>query len=257
MDGIAPFDPTSKAAWYVIDRRHNRGLVATYQSDPFFSFHCINAWEQPSASNPQETDIIAELTLYENTDVIPRYYYDNLLSSLCTPDSDFSGPKRLSCLPMHAQFRLPSIPTNAPLSQPLDAERLFLADKMHSFELPTINPSHLTRRHRYTYGCTDRLKSSFMDGIAKFDNLLQTSIFWEHEGHTPGECIFIADPQGSDEDDGVLLSVVLDGYVERSYLLVLRAKDLTEVGRAEVPGPVAFTFHGAFKGVGARYTGDV
>lgn len=96
-----------------------------------------------------------------------------------------------------------------------------------------------------------------MDGIAKFDNTTQNSIFWEREGHTPGEAIFIADPNGKNEDDGVLLTVVLDGYVERSYLLVLRAKDLSEMGRAEVPGPVAFGFHGAFKGAGMQYSGDI
>jgi torulene dioxygenase len=257
VQAIAPFDPTSKAMWYVIDRTHNGGLVATYQSNQFFSFHSINAWEEPSATDPSQIDIITELSLFENTDVIHRFYYDNLLSSLNTPDSEYAGKKRLSCLPMQAQFRLPNISSNAPLSPPREAERLFLADKMISVELGTINPHYLTRRHRYTYGCADRLKSSFMDGIAKFDNVTQTSIFWEQEGHTPGEAIFVADPEGKEEDDGVLLTVVLDGYVERSYLLVLNAKDLKEVGRAEVPGPVAFGFHGAFKGAGMQYSGDI
>ncbi|KAF9695581.1 hypothetical protein EKO04_006469 [Ascochyta lentis] len=257
VQAIAPFDHTSKTMWYVIDRTHNRGLVATYSSDAFFCFHSVNAWEEPSAGNPSQTDIITELSVFENTDVVHRFYYDNLISSLSTPDSEYTGKKRLSCLPMQAQFRLPEISTSLPDAQPKEAQRLFLADKMVSLELPTINPSYLTRRHRYTYGCADRLKSSFMDGIAKFDNTTQTSIFWEQEGHTPGEPIFVADPKGKGEDDGVLLTVVLDGFVERSYLLVLNAKDLKEVGRAEVPGPVAFGFHGAFKGLDTRYTGDI
>ncbi|KAJ8113453.1 hypothetical protein OPT61_g4412 [Boeremia exigua] len=256
IQAIAPFDSGSKASWYVIDRKENRGLVATYESPQFFAFHSINAWEEPSANDSSQTDIITELSLFENTDVIHRFYYDNLLSSLGS-DSEYAGKKRLSCLPMHAQFRLPSISANISASTPREAERLFLADKMISLELPTINPLYLTRRHRYTYGTTDRLKSSFMDGLAKFDNTTQTSIFWEREGHTPGEPIFVADPDGKAEDDGVLLTVVLDGHVERSYLLVLNAKDLTELGRAEVPGPVAFGFHGAFKGEGIQYSGDI
>ncbi|KZM20316.1 Torulene dioxygenase [Ascochyta rabiei] len=257
VQAIAPFDHNSKTIWYVIDRSQNRGLVTTHTSDAFFCFHSVNAWEEPSASNPSQTDIITELSIFENTDVIHRFYYDNLLSSLSTPDSEYASKKRLSCLPMQAQFRLPGVSAALHDGQPRDAQRLFLADKMVSLELPTINPSYLTRRHRYTYGCADRLKSSFMDGIAKFDNTTQTSIFWEQEGHTPGEPIFVADPKGSEEDDGVLLTVVLDGSVERSYLLVLNARDLEEVGRAEVPGPVAFGFHGAFKGLGTKYTGDV
>ncbi|KAF3039388.1 hypothetical protein E8E12_007844 [Didymella heteroderae] len=256
IQAIAPFDRKDKAMWYVVDRTNDRGLVATYKSSPLFSFHSVNAWEEPSSTNPSQTDIVTELSLFENTDVIHRFYYDNLLSSLHSK-SDYVGEKRLSSLPMQAQFRLPNVPTETTISKPQDAERLFLADKMVSIELPTINPLYLTKRHRYTYGCADRLKSSFMDGIAKFDNTTQTSIFWEQEGHTPGEPIFVADPEGTEEDDGVLLTVVLDGYVERSYLLVLRAKDLTELGRAEVPGPVAFGFHGAFKGDGMQYSGDI
>lgn len=254
-DAIAPFDPNSKATWYVIDRTRGKGLVATYESDPFFCFHTVNAWEEPNEINPKKTDIIAELSMFENTDVIHRFYYDNLISS--NANSAYAGRKRLSCLPMHAQFRLPSVDAGLPTKHSLPTELLFKADKMISSELPTINPSYLTRRHRYTYGCADRLKSSFMDGIVKFDNITQTSIIWETEGHTPGEPIFVADPEGHVEDDGVLLTVVLDGYVERSYLLVLSAKDLTEIGRAEMQGPMSFAFHGAYKASARRYTGDI
>jgi len=46
------------------------------------------------------------------------------------------------------------------------------------------------------------------------------------------------------EDDGVLLSVVLDGPAGKSYLLVLDAQTMTEVGRAQLDGVVGFGFHG-------------
>ncbi|KAF2828121.1 hypothetical protein CC86DRAFT_393274 [Ophiobolus disseminans] len=255
LDAIGPFDPTSKANWYVIDRKHGKGVVATYESDPFFCFHTINAWEEPSPSDANKTDIITELSMFENTDVIHRFYYDNLVSSIANPE--YAGNKRLSCLPMQAQFRLASIEAAAKSKSPMPAELLFQADKMISMELPTINPRYLTQRHRFSYGCADRLKSSFMDGVVKFDNVTQKSIFWEVEGHTPGEAIFVADPEGTAEDDGVLLTVVLDGYVERSYLLVLSAKDLSEVGRAEMDGPMSFGFHGAYKADEMVYAGDI
>jgi torulene dioxygenase len=255
VDAIAPFDPNSKASWYVIDRKHGKGLVATYESDPFFCFHSVNAWEEPNSTDSSKTDIIAELSMFENTDVVHRFFYDNLISTIATPE--FAGTKRASCLPMQAQFRLASIESAATSITPLPAQLLFQADKRDSFELPTINPRYLTRRHRFSYGCVDRLKSSFMDGIAKFDNITQKSIFWETEGHTPGEAIFVADPEGTAEDDGVLLTVVLDGYVDKSYLLVLNARDLTEVGRAEMAGPMSFGFHGAYKGASKRYDGDI
>lgn len=253
VDSIAPFDPNSKAAWYVVDRRGGKGLAATYESMPFFCFHSINAWEEPSASDPSKTDIITELSMFENLDIVKRFYYDNIISSIDTPE--YEGEKRRPCLPMQAQFRLPSV--NAGVSTTIPAELVFQAEKFKSMELPTLNPAYLTRRHRYTYGCADRLRSSFFDGLVKFDNKTQEAIYWEVDGHTPGEAIFIADSEGVEEDDGVLLSVVLDGYAEKSYLLVLNAKDLTERGRAEMAGPMSFGFHGTFKETYKAYRGDV
>ena len=61
-----------------------------------------------------------------------------------------------------------------------------------------------------------------MDGLVKFDTDMQNAIFWLEYGHNPGEAIFIPNRDGTEEDDGVLLSVVLDGCTEKSYLLVLR-----------------------------------
>lgn len=54
----------------------------------------------------------------------------------------------------------------------------------------------------------------------------------------------IADPEGTEEDDGVLMTVVLDGVRGDSDLLVLEAKTMREVGRANVGSVVGFGFHG-------------
>lgn len=255
IDSMADFDPNSKATWYVVDRKSDKGLVATYESDPFFCFHSINAWETPSASDPSKTDIVAELSMFENLDVVKRFYYDNIISSIDTPE--YNGKNRMSSLPMQTRFRLPSVDAGLPATTPLPAELVFKAEKFDSMELGTINPAYLMRPHRYTYGCADRLRSTFFDGIVKFDNQTQKSIFWEEDGHTPGEPIFVADPERTGEDDGVLLSVVLDGHKEKSYLLVLNAKDLSVMGRADMNGPMSFGFHGTFGGVGQKYRGDI
>jgi torulene dioxygenase len=125
------------------------------------------------------------------------------------------------------------------------AELVFIMTPSASGELPTINPAYHTKAHRYIYGVADRRQSSFHDTLVKMDTETQTCTAWSTPGHTPGEPIFVADPAREGEDDGVVLSVVLDGASERSYLLVLDAKSWVEVGRAEVPGAVGFGFHGA------------
>ena len=58
--------------------------------------------------------------------------------------------------------------------------------------------------------------------------------------------MFVAAPATAAEDDGVVLSVVLDARKSRSFLVVLDAATLTERARAEVPHHIPFHFHGNF-----------
>jgi torulene dioxygenase len=100
--------------------------------------------------------------------------------------------------------------------------------------------------HRYIYTIVDRGLSAFFDGISRADTLTQTAIFWDNpRGYTTGEAIFLTDPNGSAEDDGVLLSVVLDGFKGTSYFLCLDARDLKELGRVDCKCVVGLGFHGA------------
>lgn len=117
----------------------------------------------------------------------------------------------------------------------------------HSCEFPVINPCFLTKQSRYVYGACDRSLSTFFDGLVKYDVHTQTATYFSVHGHSPGEAIFIPNPVGTTEDDGVLLSVVLDGYADKSYLLVLDAKTMKEVGRASMDFAVSFGFHGAYR----------
>jgi beta,beta-carotene 9',10'-dioxygenase len=51
----------------------------------------------------------------------------------------------------------------------------------------------------------------------------------------------------ADRLEGVIVSVVLDGQLSRSFLLVLDAQTFEEVGRAFAPHVIPFGFHGEFK----------
>jgi carotenoid cleavage dioxygenase-like enzyme len=69
---------------------------------------------------------------------------------------------------------------------------------------------------------------------------------WHEPGCYPGEPVFIDRPGGSAEDDGAILSVVLDSSTERSFLLILDSETFEEVARAEAPHHIPFGFHGQF-----------
>ncbi|KIM67685.1 hypothetical protein SCLCIDRAFT_91235, partial [Scleroderma citrinum Foug A] len=244
LDAISPFDPTKKALWYVVDRKHGKGIVAKYECDPFFCFHTVNAWEEPSPTDPSHTDITIIPSICKNLDILKKFYYNNLKSS--SPASlNHVGEKRRSCDMFLRRWRLPSVDSASSL-KPQDVVMEHTAEHNHSCDLPVINPRFLTKFSRYIYGVCDRDLSTFFDGLVKYDVEAHTALYFTTNGHSPGEPILMPDPKGKAEDDGVLLCVVLDGYAEKSHLLVLDAKTMEEVGRASMKWVVGFGTHGTY-----------
>ncbi|KAJ5513388.1 hypothetical protein N7463_002940, partial [Penicillium fimorum] len=255
MESILPTDPSQPAVWYVIDRKHGKGLIATYESPAFFSFHTVNAWLKPSKENPAEMDIIADVVRTDSSEFLQSVYYENLISSLDTAKA-FQKKRDDSFRTSFTRFRLPAVPST-PCTNLKKATVEWSVCKSMSPELPTVNPTIITQKHRYIYAVTFRGESTLTDGIMKLDCDTQQVQLWACHGQSPGEPIFVANPEGTSEDDGVLLSVVLDGMRGKSYLLCLDARSLMEIGRANVDGAVGLGFHGQHvPAVGGMPTGD-
>jgi torulene dioxygenase len=77
LDAICPFNSTQKVRWLVVDRRHGRGLVAEFESPAAFCFRTV---KQPNPAKSE--DIVCDLLEYPNLDIIYRFYYSNLMSSV-------------------------------------------------------------------------------------------------------------------------------------------------------------------------------
>ncbi|KAJ6526965.1 carotenoid oxygenase [Mycena vulgaris] len=231
------FDASAKTKWLVIDR-HRGGVVAKFASDSMFAFHTVNAYEQVGTDG--RVDIVCDLMQYRSMDILKKFYYETMV-----PTGSEVG-RQSGWIEGMVRYRLSGIPSGGkPATKGVNkAEKIFTMAPSASGELPTINPAYHTKKHRYIYGVCDRGESSFLDGLVKMDTETQTSVLWSKKGHTPGEPIFVTDPEKGGEDDGVVLSVVLDGETGYSYLLVLDASSWAEVGRAEVPVAVGFGFHG-------------
>jgi carotenoid cleavage dioxygenase-like enzyme len=100
--------------------------------------------------------------------------------------------------------------------------------------------------HRFVYGVGLRGERGFYDQLVKVDISTRTTATWHEPGCYPGEAVFVGRPGRQAEDDGVVLSVVLDSGRGTSFLLVLEASSFTEMARAELPHPVLFGYHGQF-----------
>lgn len=246
LDAMA-FDPKSKVKWLVVDRKHGRGHVATFESPAAFSFHSVNAWQEHYADGSTDVNIVCDVIQFPNMDILHKVYYENLVSD-GPGAAKWSGEAlRKTSVPSLCRYRLSSIPTQASkkVKSPAAVEILFEVKSPLVGELPTINPLYSTRRHRYVYSLVDRGFSSFVDGICKFDTDTKNVTYWMTPKHTPGEAIFVPDPARKNiEDGGFLLSVILDGSTGTSYLLCLNAENMQEAGRAEVGIAVGLGFHG-------------
>ncbi|KAI1118490.1 carotenoid oxygenase [Nemania sp. NC0429] len=259
VDAIEPFSPSRTCKWFVVDRRGNRGVVATSESPAAFFFHSINSFEERNESTG-DVDIFCDVIEYPSTDVIRAFEMDVLLDTKSKAGNYMKDHQRVrNCLPRLARHRLRVTAAAKRREVPrASLEKLFEIKAPYAGELPTINPAYATRKHRYVYSLATYGYSTMHDRIAKTDLSTRQTISWSGPaGHTPGEAIFVPRPkqlgdrggdttteEEEDEDDGVLLSVVLDGFGKTSYLVCIDAKTMKELGRAVCDWAIGHGFHG-------------
>ena len=78
---------------------------------------------------------------------------------------------------------------------------------------------------------------------------------WKEEGKLASEPVFVANPQGTEEDDGVILSALLHEHEQNAVtLLILDAKNLAEKARVcfETMDAVTSTLHGCWKNISSH-----
>lgn len=210
------WEPERGTRFLLVDRRTG-AHGPTFATDPFFAFHHVNGYDDGD-------DLVLDISTYADPSLVQALYLDNLRAGGPVPSSELR------------RFRL-SAATGDVRHERLVAE---------PFELGRINYGRCNARpYRCAWGVTSG-PDTWLDGIVKADVEERATTVWREAGRFPGEPVFAARPGAEDEDDGVLLSVVLDADRGSSFLLVLDAADLSEVARAEVPHHIPFSFHGQF-----------
>ena len=203
--------------------------VARVEADPAFAFHHVNAFERGG-------EVVCDVVTYDDASIIDALYLDRLRADEPTPAV---GALRRYRLPLSGGSARESVRSDTRL------------------ELPRVYDDRVEARpYEVVYGIgqsdrqdeTVRAEGDFTDAVVKIDVETGMSRTWHEEGTYPGEPVFVPAPDGTAEDDGVLLSVVLDARASRSFLLVLDAKTLTERARATVPHAIPFGFHGQYLG---------
>lgn len=194
------------------------GSIKSYEGDAFFAFHHVNAFEQ-------KNDVFLDIAAYQDSSIIDALYLERLRAGDPIPGAELR------------RYRLPAGGVTA------DYEVL----STDSIELPRINyKRNNAKDYRYAYGISASQPGGFADQLIKVDVRERRVKVWREENCYPGEPVFVGTPAGVVEDEGVVLSVVLNASKANSFLLVLDAHSFTELGRAEVPHHIPFGFHGQF-----------
>ncbi|XP_076183038.1 neither inactivation nor afterpotential B isoform X2 [Ptiloglossa arizonensis] len=108
---------------------------------------------------------------------------------------------------------------------------------------------YLGREYRYFYAISSDVDLDNPGTIIKVDVLKKTRRTWCEKNVYPSEPIFVPNPNGKKEDDGVVLSAIVWSEKETQVgLLILDSVTLTEISRAtfETPGSVPKCLHGWF-----------
>jgi carotenoid cleavage dioxygenase-like enzyme len=113
-------------------------------------------------------------------------------------------------------------------------------------ELPRIDYEHRnTRKYDFVYGISTYTPDEFASQLVKVD-IGNGSKIWHEDNTYPGEPVFVPRPKSTEEDDGVVLSVLLDAKKGNSFLLILNARSFEELGRVEVPHHIPIGLHGQY-----------
>jgi beta,beta-carotene 9',10'-dioxygenase len=211
--------PERGTVFHVIDRRKGK-VVAKLKAEAFFAFHHINSFEKDGL-------LYVDIAAYKDADVVKAFYLDTIKAN----------QRKLAL----GEFRRYKI----------DLEKKDISYEAiggYIMELPRFDHANYSMQDSYRFvygvGVNEKKPLSFYNQLVKLDIQKKTSIAWFEEGCYPGEGVFVGRPGKEQEDDGVLLSVVLNEEKGTSFLLVLDAATLKEIARAEVPHQILFGYHG-------------
>jgi beta,beta-carotene 9',10'-dioxygenase len=208
--------PERGTRFTLVDRRSGE-VRGGFETEACFAFHHVNAFDA-------EGEVTVDVCAYADAIVIEDLYLERLRAGKPLPEAEL------------VRFRL-DLQSGA-------VERELLSEQ--GVELPRINYALYNERpHRYVWGVATG-ESGWVEKIVKVDTDDGSSIAWSKPGCSPSEPVFVLRPRAEREDDGVLLSVVLDTERETSSLLVLDAASLAPLASAETPHHIPHSFHGQF-----------
>ncbi|KAK8375311.1 hypothetical protein O3P69_008291 [Scylla paramamosain] len=243
-----------KTKFHVVRRDTGEILSTKYASDAFLTFHHTNAYEE-------DGHLVVDLCAIKSGNVISQF----LLKNLSKPDYTVSPED----LPVHRRYVLPlrtegsrtdtnlvTLKDTKCTARKLKDGTIFLEGQVISpnvIDLPRINYKYNGKPYTFTYGVEVNPLGAQFSRLVKINVRTGETQLWHEESKLVSEPVFVAAPNATREEEGVVLTTLLDSNNPTFVaLLVLDPTSWKEVARVEfkAQGKVTQTFHGQFAATG-------
>uniref|UniRef100_A0A8C3AS17 Beta-carotene 15, 15-dioxygenase 2, like n=1 Tax=Cyclopterus lumpus TaxID=8103 RepID=A0A8C3AS17_CYCLU len=263
LNKVLTWDPQYDTIFHLVNRHTGKESEVKYRAAPMFTLHQINAFEDNGL-------LVMDMCCGDDGEVIGNFTLENLRRGAGEEMDKFYNSM---CRNLPRRYVLPlTVDEETPLDQNLVSLQNYKAtakktkpgevymtheelydDELLQYgglEFPQINYDQYNGRpYRYFYSC------GF--GHVFSDSLLKMDVHTKELKRAGGDVnvifppVFVASPNATQEDDGVVLSVIITPREEKStFLLILDAKTFTELGRAVVPVNIPYGTHGVFNKMG-------
>ncbi|KAF6164493.1 hypothetical protein GIB67_025319 [Kingdonia uniflora] len=223
--------PESKGFMHVMCKASGK-IVASVEVPLFVTFHFINAYEEKDEDG-RVVAVIADCCEHvADTTILDKLRLEHLRT--------FTGEDVLPDARV-GRFRIPL--DGSPFGELITA----LDPNQHGkgMDMCSINRAYLGKKYRYAYACGAERPCNFPNTLTKVDLFRGTAKNWYDQGAVPSEPFFVARPGATDEDDGVVISMISDKNGE-GYALVLDGSSFEEIARAKFPYGLPYGLHGCW-----------
>ncbi|KAG4136731.1 hypothetical protein ERO13_D07G025900v2 [Gossypium hirsutum] len=224
--------PESKAFLHVMCKASGK-IVASVEVPLFVTFHFINAYEEEDEDG-RGTAIIADCCEHNaDATILDQLRLQNLRS--------FNGKDDLLPDARVGRFTIPL--DGSPYGKLESA--LEPDEHGRGMDMCSINPTKLGKKYRYAYACGAQRPCHFPNTLTKLDLVKKKAKNWHEAGAVPSEPFFVARPGATEEDDGVVISLISEKN-GNGYALLLDGSTFEEIARAKLPYGLPYGLHGCW-----------
>ncbi|KAL1007236.1 hypothetical protein UPYG_G00083820 [Umbra pygmaea] len=238
------FFPEENTLIHIIDKKTGKEVDLKYYTEAMVVYHHVNAFEE-------DGHVIFDVIAYEDTSLYNMFYLKVLKEQTSYPLKPkckrFALPVQTDMTNDFGEDMVQLKYTTASAVKDKHGKLLCQPEVLcDGVELPRINYNFNGRKYRFVY-MTCVAMSAVATEIMKFDTETKERTLWSEGNCLPSEPVFIPRPNGESEDDGLVLTTVINPNPGQSgFILVLDAKSFKEVARAYVNAELHMDMHGYF-----------